>query len=139
MSVEPVFLDSGAFLSFLVRTAPAHERMVPLFERAPPHLYTSVLVIAETYDWLRRRTAGGEAIFNDLLRALPDLEVLRADFGHARAVERKLAAHREPDLSYLAASSLVFLGRHQILEVWGTDPLLGMEGARVRPGPAAAS
>ncbi len=130
---ESAFIDSGAFVGFLVRSSPDHEAWVELYRRPPTRLYTSVLVIAETYDWLRRLTSEGTRVFPELLAGLPDLEVLSADFGHARAVERKLAAHPDADLSYLGASSLVFLGHHRILDVWGADPVLGLEGARVLP------
>lgn len=130
---ESAFIDSGALVGFLVRSNPDHGALVRLFSRPPGRLYTSVLVIAETYDWLRRLTSDGAAAFTELLRLLPNLEILTADFGHASAVERKLSAYPDTDLSYLGASSLVFLGQHRIPEVWGSDPVLGLEGARVLP------
>ena len=130
---EGVFVDSGAFVGFLVRSNPDHGALVRLFSSPPLRMYTSVLVIAETYDWLRRLTSEGAGAFTQLLRRLPDLEILTADFSHASAVQRKLSAYPDTDLSYLGASSLVFLGQHQILDVWGADPILGLEGARVLP------
>jgi len=36
-------------------------------------------------------------------------------------------------LTYVDASSLAFLARHAIREVWGTDRDLGLAGARVMP------
>jgi hypothetical protein len=36
-------------------------------------------------------------------------------------------------LTYVDASSLVFLREHRIPEVWGTDRDLSLEGARVVP------
>ena len=132
--IERAFVDSGAFVAFLVRSSPDHAAFVDLFRQPPPRLFTSALVVAETYDWLRRMTSAGTEMFSELLVRLPNLDLLAADFAHARAVERKLSAHAARDLSYIAASTLVFLGEHRILDVWGADPILGLEGAKVWPG-----
>jgi hypothetical protein len=44
-----------------------------------------------------------------------------------------LERFRGHKLTYVDASSLVFLGQHRIPEVWGTDRDLALEGARVVP------
>jgi hypothetical protein len=48
-------------------------------------------------------------------------------------VGRKLERLRGHKLTYVDASSLVFLGALGIDEVWGTDRDLALEGARVVP------
>jgi hypothetical protein len=48
-------------------------------------------------------------------------------------VVAKLEHLRGRKLTYVDASCLVFLRRHRIGEVWGTDLDLGIEGARVVP------
>jgi hypothetical protein len=48
-------------------------------------------------------------------------------------VVRKLEQLRGHKLTYVDASSLVFLQERNIREVWGTDRDLSFEGARVLP------
>jgi hypothetical protein len=55
------------------------------------------------------------------------------DAAHHALVVRKLDRHRGRKLTYVDASSLVWLERRRIPEVWGTDVDLAIEGARVRP------
>lgn len=45
----------------------------------------------------------------------------------------KLERRRGHKLTYVDASSRVFLGRLRIGEVWGTDRDLALDGARVVP------
>jgi hypothetical protein len=63
------------------------------------------------------------------------LEVLDTTADHRAAVSKKLDALRGYKLSYVDASSLVWLARRKIKTVWGTDQHLAVEGARVVPGP----
>ena len=55
------------------------------------------------------------------------------DTEHHAAVLRKLELLRGHKLTYVDASSLVFLARLRVREVWGTDRDLSIEGARVVP------
>jgi hypothetical protein len=73
-------------------------------------------------------------IFRLALRELPGLTLLPVDLAHHGAVERKLERLRGQKLTYVDASSLVFLAQYRIRVVWGTDLHLGIEGARVLPG-----
>ena len=68
---------------------------------------------------------------------LPDLEVLGVDLDHHRAVGGKLDSLRGRKLTYVDASSLVFIETRGIRTVWGTDHHLALEGARVVPGSTA--
>jgi hypothetical protein len=61
------------------------------------------------------------------------LTLLPVDLAHHAAVERKLERLRGQKLTYVDASSLVFLAQHRIKVAWGTDLHLGIEGARVLP------
>lgn len=133
-----VFLDSGIFIAFLVPSDTLHPQAASLFSRPPRSWCTSVLVVAETYGWFLHR-AGEEAArrFRGLLGDLTDLEILPADASHRLAVERKLDALRGAKLTYVDASSLVWLAERGIETVWGTDRHLTLEGASVVPGPPA--
>jgi len=135
---ERVFIDSGAFIAFLDRADALHEEARTLFADLPRTWSTSVLVASETYGWFLHRM-GEEAArtFRELLGELPRLKLLGADARHHNAVLEKLDALRGCKLTYVDASSLVWLGAKSIRTVWGTDHHLSLEGARVVPGSPA--
>ena len=64
------------------------------------------------------------------------LKLLALDSEHHAAVLRKLERLRGHKLTYVDASSLVFLGQLRIGDVWSVDQDLAIEGARVMPRPA---
>lgn len=92
-------------------------------------------MVSETYGWFLHRL-GEEAArrFRGLVQSLTGLEILPADGEHQRAVWRKLDSLRGVKLTYVDASSLVWLEERGIEVVWGTDHHLAVEGARVVPG-----
>ena len=130
-----VYIDSGAFIAFLDRSDRLHAEVERLFARKPRHWSTSILVVSETYSWFLHRL-GEEAAraFRGMLQELPDLEILPADERHQTSVWRKLDALRGLKLTFVDASSLVWLEARAIAVVWGTDHHLGVEGARIVPG-----
>jgi predicted nucleic acid-binding protein len=132
----PVFVDSGAFIAFLVRSDRLHRRVRHLFSQPPRRCFTSVLVASETYGWFLHR-AGEEAAraFRLLLGEIPGLILLGADDRHHLRVSAKLDVLRGSKLTYVDASSLVWLEELQVARVWGTDHHLAFEGAEVVPGP----
>jgi predicted nucleic acid-binding protein len=130
----PVFLDTGIFIAFLDRSDRHHRAAARLFADPPRRWASSLAVVSETYGWFLHRL-GEEAArtFRLALGELPRLELLSIDEAHHRDVVRKLERFRGHKLTYVDASSLVFLGRLGIREVWSTDRDLGLEGARVLP------
>jgi predicted nucleic acid-binding protein len=131
-----VFIDSGVFIAFLVRRDRLHEQAVELFASPPPRWSTSVLVVAETYGWFLHRLGEDEArTFRGLLDQLPGLAILDTDEDHRRAVWKKLDRLRGVPLTYVDASSLVWIEQRKISAVWATDSHLAIEGASVVPGP----
>lgn len=132
---DDTFLDSGAFIAFLVASDRLHEEVVALFARPPRRWCTSVLVVAEAYGWFLHRLGEGAArSFRSLLESLVGLELLHPDAEHVRAVWEKLDELRGLKLTYVDASSLVWLETEGIGRVWGTDHHLAVEGASVIPG-----
>jgi predicted nucleic acid-binding protein len=130
------FVDSGAFVAFLDRSDRLHEDTVALFRQPPRRWFTSVLVVSETYSWFLHRLGEESArSFRALLGELKAMELLPADPSHHRAVERKLDHLRGHKLTYVDASSLVWIKDRRIDRVWGTDHHLGLEGSVVVPGP----
>ena len=90
--------------------------------------------MSETYGWFLHRL-GEEAArtFRLALADFPRLGLLPLGPEHHAAVVVKLEHLRGRKLTYVDASSLVFLKTHDIGEVWGTDRDLAIEGARVVP------
>jgi hypothetical protein len=87
-----------------------------------------------TCGWFLHRLGEDAArTFRVALAELPRLELLPIDTMHHEEVVRKLERLHGRQLTYVDASSLVFLRRLRIAEVWGTDRDLGIEGARVVP------
>lgn len=134
MTPGPAFLDTGIFIAFLDRSDRHHRGAVRLFADPPRRWASSLAVVSETYGWFLHRL-GEEAArtFRLAVGELAHLELLSIDQGHHRDVVRKLERFRGHKLTYVDASSLVFLERLGIREVWGTDRDLGLEGARVLP------
>lgn len=134
MRARAVFLDSGIFVAFLDRSDAYHLPAVDLFAAPPRRWYTSMAVVSETYGWFLHRLGEQAARqFRECVDALPGLQLLPLDAAHHAAVVRKLDRHRGRKLTYVDASSLVWLERRRIPDVWGTDVDLSIEGARVQP------
>jgi len=134
MSADAVFLDTGIFIAFLDRSDRFHSAAVELFSRPPRRCHTSLAVVSETYGWFLHRL--GEEAARTFRLALSDftwLTLQALDTNLHAAVLGKLERLRGHKLTYVDASSLVFLNRLRIREVWGTDRDLGIEGARVIP------
>jgi len=134
MKADAVFLDSGIFIAFLDRSDRFHSAAVELFSSPPRRCHTSLAVISETYGWFLHRL--GEEAARAFRLALADfswLTLQALDAAHHAAVLGKLERLRGHKLTYVDASSLVFLARLRVREVWGTDRDLSIEGARVVP------
>lgn len=133
-----MFCDSGIFIAFLDRSDRHHEVAVGLFSDPPLRWFSSLAVVSETYGWFLHRLGEDAAhAFRVALAEFPRLRLLPIDEAHHAAVVRKLGRLRGRRLTYVDASSLVFLERSKIGEVWGTDFDLAIEGARVVPGGGA--
>lgn len=134
MKPGPVFVDSGAFIAFFDRSDRHHPAVVSLFADLPRRWFSSLAVVSETYGWFLHRLGEDAARnFRLGLSEFPRLELLPLDVAHHVLVGRKLERLRGCKLTYVDASSLVFLERMRISEVWGTDRDLAFDGARVIP------
>lgn len=129
-----VFLDSGIFIAFLNKRDRWHVQAAALFGETPPSWSTSMLVVSETYSWFLHKM-GEEAArtFRQFVDSLEKLRVFDVAHEHHRDVATMLDRHRGAKLTYVDASSLVFMARHHIEQVWSTDHHLGLFGAEVHP------
>jgi hypothetical protein len=111
-----------------------HPEADALFSQLPRAPVTSLAVVAEAYGWFLHRFGEDRArLFRQALRGLPGLELLELDKPHHAAALRKRDRLRGLKLTYVDASSLVFLQQHRIATVWGTDHHLAVEGAMLLP------
>ena len=131
-----VFIDTGAFVAWLVAADRQHEATAELFANVDGPLTTSLAVVSETYSFFLHRFGEDAArTFRSALGSLPRLTMLPIDQKHFVAVGKKLDQLRGVKLTWVDASSLVFARERKIATVWGTDSDLLLEGATVLPGP----
>jgi len=131
-----VFIDSGVFVAFLNRSDQFHQAARSLFTQPSLRCSTSALVVSETYSLLLHRSGEEEVRnFRFFLQRLRNLVLLPADALHQEKVWNKLDHLRGYSLTYVDASSLVWIGERRIKTVWGTDHHLALEGTAVVPGP----
>ena len=131
-----VFIDTGAFVAWLVGADHQHAAAEALFAALPPRPATSLNIIAESHAYfLHKHGENAARTFSAALARLPRLHLYPSDLAHHAAVLRRLDRHRGLKLTYVDASSLVHVASARIKTVWGTDAHLGIEGARVVPGP----
>lgn len=134
MRVSRVFLDTGIFIAALSRRDQHHGQAAALFGGGQPRWYTSIPVWSEAYSWfLHRHGEEAARAFRLFVDNLTGLTLLEADTEHHRDACRMLNRMRGARLTYVDASSLAFLERHEIDTVWSTDHHLGLTGAQVLP------
>lgn len=129
-----VYLDSGIFIALLDRGDRWHAEARSLFGSAKAGWVTSLLVVSEAHSWFLHRL-GEEAArrFQALVADLEGLALLEVTREHHRGVLRILQRLRGTKLTYVDASSLVFIETLKVPTVWSTDHHLGLTGARVMP------
>ena len=134
MRAGPIYLDSGIFIAFLDRSDRHHAAALELFSDLPRRWFTSMAVVSETYGWFLHRLGEDAArTFRVALGELPRLQLPPLTRDHHMAVLERLERLRGHKLTYVDASSLVFVTSLRITEIWGTDRDLALEGARVIP------
>ena len=134
MNRGKVFLDTGIYIALLNRRDQRHPQAVNLFGGPRPHWYTSILVWSEAHSWfLHRHGENAARSFRVLASSLEGLEILGADLNHHGETLRMLDRMRGARLTYVDASSLALMARHEIRTAWSTDHHLGLTGGTVLP------
>ena len=134
MSPATVFLDTGIFIAFLVARDRWHGSALALFSSPRRAWCTSALVRSEAYSWFLHRH-GEEAArrFRLLIDSLEGLTIFETTAAHHEETCAVLDRLRGARLTYVDASSLALIARHDIGTVWATDHHLGLTGAEVLP------
>ena len=98
--------------------------------------YTSILVWSEAHSWfLHRQGENAARMFRTLASSLEGLEILSADLSLHDETLQMLDRLRGARLTYVDASSLALMARHEIRTAWSTDYDLSLTGAEVVPSP----
>ena len=105
-----------------------------LFDGPRVRWSTSALVRSEAYSWFLH-AHGEEAArtFRLFLETLEGLQVFETGRAHHDDVCQVLDRFRGAKLTYVDASSLAWMRRHEIGCVWATDHHLGLAGADLFP------
>ena len=134
MNGSKVFLDTGIYIALLNRRDQQHGQALDLFGGPKPNWYTSILVWSEAHSWfLHRHGENAARSFRTLASSLEGLEILGADLDHHWDTLRMLDRLRGARLTYVDASSLTLMARHEIRTAWSTDFHLALTGATVLP------
>ena len=134
MKPGKVFLDTGIYIALLNKRDRHHRQAVALFGGLKPDWYTSILVWSEAHSWFLHRHGGNAArTFRTLASSLEGLEILGLDLSVHEETLQMLDRMRGARLTYVDASSLALMARHEIRTAWSTDYDLGLTGAAVVP------
>lgn len=132
---ERVFVDSGAWIALALTRDPLHERAVEAWSallEARARLYTSVLVVIETFTFLDRNAHRDVALaWKGSLRAVESLVTLEPK---AAEIERAFEHFQRSDLHKLSlvdAASFVLMKREKIRVAFAFDHHFATAGFRM--------
>ena len=120
-----VFVDTGAWLALADASDDLHHAartIYPSVLRPDIRLFTTNLVVAETYNLIRRRI-GFQASMRFLrsLRASPRLERVYSNAGLENTAEELLQRYADQDFSLVDAVSFAYMQVEGIVEAFAFD------------------
>lgn len=131
-----VFLDTRISIAPLNKRNRHHPQAVALFGGSKPDWFASTLVWSEAHSWILHQQGEKAArMCRTLAASLEGLEILGADLSLHDETLQMLDRMRGARLTYVDASSLALMARHEIRTAWSTDYDLGLTGAAVVPRP----
>jgi predicted nucleic acid-binding protein len=120
-----VFVDTGAWLALADKSDNLHavaKETYPTVLKSGRHLVTTNLVVAETYNLLRRRLGFDASMgFLTSLRQSARAHVVFSDAVLEREAERILLHYRDQDFSYVDAVSFAYMNQQPITEAFAFD------------------
>jgi hypothetical protein len=138
-SPSRLFVDSSAFIALICRDDSAHSRALSYYKslNAATRLCTTILVVSETYAWLRYHV--GFSVAARFLRSVEEMEPGRSIELLYVSPELKAKTHQTllkyPDqmLSYVDALSFVVVEEEDIGDVFSLDRHFHILKRRVWP------
>lgn len=132
MILRQIFVDTSAWLALADAGDDRHAAAVEIYPtilRPDTRLFTSNLVIAESYTLIRRRIGHAAAInFLQSMRASTRLERVYSDAAMEFAAERVLQRYADQSLSFTDAVSFAFMRQSKITEAFAFDQHFQMMG-----------
>jgi len=134
-----VFIDTGGFIALIHKKDPRHEIAIYYYSSAieKSHLFTTNMVISETYTWLRYHTSHYIAVkFLDILEksiANNELKVVQIDVITEEKAKQILRKYSDQDFSYVDATSFVVMDLLNIDNVFGFDSHYHIFGKNLEP------
>ncbi len=120
-----IFVDTGAWLALADASDDLHDTaraIYPSVLRPGVRLFTTNLVVAETYNLIRRRISFQASLrFLRSLRASPRLERVYSNAGLENAAEELLQSYADQDFSLVDAVSFAYMRTEEIDEAFAFD------------------
>lgn len=122
-----LFIDSGAFIAIMNKKDPFHQeaRLFYTSLKRNTNVLTSLLVVSETYTWLRYHANYHlAACFLDIINKAEKAEFLKIILPTEDLINKTHAVlknYNDQDLSYTDATSFVILETMNIQDVFGFD------------------
>jgi predicted nucleic acid-binding protein len=137
--MRTVLVDSGAWIALLIRDDPHHREAAQFFSVKPtPVWVVTNIVLAETYSWLRYRSADPALAFRFVNEILSGEEAGRVEvFRPQRDVEIRAASlgrkFADVDLSWADLISFAACQELGVQEVFGFDQHFYLMGLMLLP------
>lgn len=134
-----VFVDSGGFIALAYKDDKEHFKAVQYYALIKDTylFYTTNLVVAETYTWLRYHTSHSTAVkFLDIIErsaASGELLVIQVDTEIEQKARKILRKYTDQTFSYVDATNFIVLDLLDIKEVFGFDSHYYIFGKSLRP------
>jgi hypothetical protein len=133
-----VFVDTGAWLALADTGDGLHDAAIasyPTVLEAGSRLVTTNLVVAESYNLIRRRLGHSPAMsFLESLRASPRLIKIYSDADTESAAEDILLRYDDQDFSFVDAVSFAVMQQEGIAEAFAFDRHFAAAGFTLVPG-----
>lgn len=134
-----IFIDSGGFIALTYKDDQEHKKAVQYYtsikDRAT--FYTTNLVVAETYTWLRYHTSHSAAVkFLDVIKEsteCKELVVIQVNVAIEEKARELLRKYADQVFSYTDATSFIVLDLLSIEEVFGFDSHFLIFGKNLHP------
>jgi len=134
-----VFIDTGGFIALINKRDPRHELAIYYYTTAMERyrLYTTNMVISETYTWLRYHTSHSIAVkFLDILENAAEnneIKIIQVDTVAEEKARQILRKYSDQNFSYVDATSFAIMDLLNIDYVFGFDSHFHIFGKTLEP------
>lgn len=118
--MNKAFIDTSAWIALLNKDEISHEEAVKIYKQKLKgyHLYTSNMVVGETYTWLRRKAGPGLSLqFLESVEKKAKLNQITLIYSNAileETARSTLKKYQDQTFSYVDAVSFAIMMNHKI-------------------------